>query len=345
MIKMTFAAVMVVMLFCGLPLDASAKEDVIELKFSSTVPPMVGLGKAQLALLNKIQEESGGKVKVVPYWANSLLKPREIFRGVMTGVVDMAFWVVNIDLGMMKLNTVTGLPMLGFPSEKAFGDIHAKLVKKFPKMQAEFKGVIPYGITTFTPAEMNTIGKQVLVPSDMKGMKIAPSNPDTAQLVLAGGGAPVNLVVTDWYTSAEKGLVDGFINVTGALIAFKVMDLIDHHTLFKPGGLSSTMCAILINPDVLNDLPPDVQKTLRDYEAVYVDNVLEYTAEDTKKAIGYAKMKKHTITVLTPKDKEWALWEEAAKPVHEKWIAKHADIGGKEVYEETLRLINADKGQ
>jgi len=345
MVKNTFSAIIFVMLFCVLTFDSSSKPGVIELKFSSTVPPVVGLGKAQMALLNKIQEESGGKVKVVPYWANSLLKPREIFRAVMSGQVDMAFWVINVDLGMMKLNTVTGLPMMGFPSQKSMGDIHVKLVKKFPKMKAEFRGVIPYGISTFTPAQLNTKGKQVLVPSDMKGFKIAPSNPDTAQLVVGGGGAPVNLVVTDWYTSADKGLVDGFINVTGALIAFKVMDLMDYHTLFRPGGVSMTMSAILINPDVLNDLPPDVQKVFKDNEAFYANLLVKNTVADTERAIGYAKSKGHTITYLTPKDKEWAVWEKAVQPVHKRWIEKYRSIGGKEIYEETVRLIKAYKGQ
>lgn len=345
MIKKTFAAFIIVMLFCGLPLDSSASEDVIELKFSSTVPPVIGLGKAQMAWIKKVEKESGGKLKFVPYWANSLLKPHEIFRGVNSKVVDMAFYVTNIDLGLMKLNTVTALPMMGFPSQKSVGDIHVKLMEKFPKMEAEFRGIIPYGFATFTPAQINTIKKQVLVPSDMKGMKIAPATPDVAKLVQAGGGAPVNLVVTDWYTSAEKGVVDGFLNVMGALVAFKVMDLLDYHTLLRPGGLAMNMSMILINPDVWNDLPPDVQKVFKDNEAFYIDMLLKNTVADTERAIGYAKSKGHTITYLTPEDKEWALWEKAAEPVHEQWIERHKNIGGKEVYEETRRLIKAYQGQ
>ena len=106
-----------------------------------------------------------------------------------------------------------------------------------------------------------------------------------------------------------------------------------------------TMSAILINPDVWNKFPPDVQKVFTDNERFYKDLLVKNTIADTNRAIGYAKMKKHTVTVLTSKDKEWAEWQKAAKPIHEKWIAKHRSIGGKEVYEETLRLIKAYNGQ
>lgn len=324
---------------------APAAAKTVELKFSTTVPPVVGIGRAQTAWIKKMEKEAGGKLKVVPFWANSLLKPREIFRGVMDGNVDMAMWVTNIELGLMKLNTVTALPIMGYPSQKSVGEVHAKLVETFPKMKAEFRGVKTYGFVSFTPVQMNTRGKEVLVPSDMKGLKLAPSSPDMAKLVIGGGGTPVNLTVTDWYTSLEKGLVDGFTNVIGALVAFKVMDLLDYHTLLRPGGLSMSMSLVLINPDFWNDLPGDIQKVIMDNETFYADGLVKNSKMDTDRAIGYAKSKGHTVTILTPESKEWALWEKAAQPVHEQWIEKNSKNGGKEIYEEARRLINAYKSQ
>ena len=128
--------------------------------------------------------------------------------------------------------------MMGWPSVWAQSAIYPQLLEKFPQLKAEYRGLMVYGLSAITPAILVPLSKEVRVPADLKGVKITPATEEIAQMVIAAGGAPVNLVVSDWYTSAEKGVTTGFINAFGALMAFRVMELLKFHALVQPGGFA-----------------------------------------------------------------------------------------------------------
>jgi len=62
----------------------------IELIFASNSPQGVGMSVVQEKWMQKIEEETGGKVKFIAYWSESLLKDEESFRGVQDGVADIS---------------------------------------------------------------------------------------------------------------------------------------------------------------------------------------------------------------------------------------------------------------
>jgi TRAP-type C4-dicarboxylate transport system substrate-binding protein len=343
MVKQILVIATVVMAVTGFAMDVSAQPEVTELKFTTTVPDMSGLGRGQKAWIEKCEKDAGGKLKIVPYWSNSLFKPREIFRGALDGQADLCFWVPNIELGLMKLNTVMWLPMMGWPSEQAHATIYAQLLDKFPQLKAEYQGLMVYGIVALGPAHINTLKKEVRVPQDVKGMKISPATPEIARMVMAAGGAPVNLVVSDWYTSLERGVTEGFFNSLGALMGFKCMELLKYHALVQPGGLSMSPSMLLINSENWKKTPPDIQKVLKDNESFYAESVLKGTLGEAQWALGYAKKNGHTIVTLTPD--EVKQWQELSKPVHEQWLSKNAAEGAKEIYTEAKRLISEYKGK
>jgi len=316
---------------------------VTELTFTTTVPDVSGLGRAQKAWIEKVEKDANGKLKIIPYWSNSLFKPREIFRGALDGQADLIYWVPLIDLGLMPLNTVMWLPMMGWPSGWAQSTIYPQLLDKFPQLKAEYRGLMVYGISAITPGHISTLKKEVRVPADLKGMKITPSSPEIARMVMAAGGAPVNLVVTDWYTSLDRGVTEGFMNSFGALMAFKCMELLKYHALVNPGGFSMNPHLILINPDNWKKIPPDIQKVLKDNERFYAESCQNGVIGEEKWALGYAKKNGHKIVKLTPGEVEQ--WRQLAKPVHDEWLSKNAAKGAKEIYAEAKRLISEYKGK
>ena len=342
MVKRIFATAMVLLGVTGFVTGVGAQQ-VTELKFTTTVPDVSGLGQAQKAWIEKCERDAGGKLKIIPYWANSLFKPREIFRGALDGQADLVYWVPMIELGLMRLNSVMLLPMMGWPSEWAQGAIYPQLLKKFPQLQREFRGLMVYGISAMTPNYINTLGKEVRVPADLKGMKITPATPELARMVIASGGAPVNLTVADWYTSLERGVTEGFINGFGALMAFKCMELLKYHALIKPGGLGMNPHFLLINPDNWKKIPPDIQKVLKDNEAFYSESCTKGVLGEEGWGLGYAKKNGHKIVTLTPAEvKEW---QQLAKPVHDEWLSKNKANGAAEIYAEAKRLIGEYKGK
>ena len=323
--------------------SAQTSGGVTELTFTTTVPDVSGLGRAQKAWIDKVEKDAGGKLKIIPYWANSLFKPREIFRGALEGQADLVYWVPVIELGMMPLNTIMWLPMMGWPSEWAQATIYTQLLDKFPQLRAEYRGLMVYGISAITPAHINTLQKEIRVPADLKGVKITPATEEIARMVIAAGGAPVNLVVSDWYTSLERGVTTGFINSFGALFAFKCMELLKYHALVRPGGFAMNPHFLLINPDNWKKIPPDIQKVLKDNEHFYAESCQNGVIGEENMALDYAKKNGQKIVTLTPA--EVKLWQQLAQPVHDQWLSKNADKGAKEIYEEAKRLISEYKGK
>ena len=347
MIKQILTVAIVVIVVAGFMTDVCAQpaqtSKVTELRFTTTVPDVSGLGRSQKAWIEKCEKDAGGKLKIIPYWSNSLFKPREIFRGALDGQADLCYWVPVIELGLMPLNTIMWLPMMGWPSERAQSTIYPQLLEKFPQLKAEYRGLMVYGISAITPGHINTRKKEVRVPADLKGMKITPANPEIARMVMDAGGAPVNLVVSDWYTSLERGVTEGFINAFGALMAFKCMELLRYHALGQPGGFSMTPHFLLINPENWKKIPPDIQKVLKDNEPFYVEQCINGVIGEEKWALSYAEKNGHTTVTLTPA--EVKLWQQLAQPVHDEWLSKNAAKGAKEIYAEAKRLISEYKGK
>lgn len=343
MVKRILAVMTVFFLVAGFAITVNAQSKVIEISFTTTVPDVSGLGRGQKAWIEKCEKDSNGKLKIVPYWSNSLFKPREIFRGAMDGQADLCYWVPVIELGLMKLNAVMWLPMMGWSSEWAQSSIYPKILDKYPQLKKEYRGLMVYGISSITPGHISTLEKEVRVPADLKGMKITPPTEDIARMVMKAGGAPVNLVVSDWYTSLEKGVTEGFLNAFGALMAFKCMELLKYHALALPGGFSMNPHLILINPDNWKKIPADIQKVLKDNEKVYIENCINGVKGEEQWALGYAKKNGHKIVNLTPD--EYNQWKELAQPFHDAYIEKNAKNGSKEIYADVRKMIKEYKGK
>lgn len=341
MIKQIFAIAIVIAVVVGFMADVSAQ--VTELKFTSTVPDVSGLGRGQKAWIEKCEKDAGGRLKIIPYWSNSLFKPREIFRGALDGQADLCYWVPVIELGLTPLNSLAWLPMMGWPSIWAQTSIYPQLLKKFPQLQEEFRGLMVYGFSSMTGTHISTLKKEVRTPADLKGVKITPATEEIAQMVMAAGGAPVNLVVSDWYTSAEKGVTTGFINAFGAKMAFRVMELLKFHALVEPGGISMSPHFILINPENWKKIPPDIQKVLKDNEPFYIEQCNNGVTMEEKMALDYAAKNNHTTVTLTPA--EYKQWADLAQPIHEAWLKKNAAKGAKEIYDTAKKMISEYKGK
>jgi TRAP-type C4-dicarboxylate transport system substrate-binding protein len=261
----------------------------------------------------------------------------------MDGQADLCYWVPVIDLGMMPLNSLAWLPMMGWPSVWAQSSIYPQLLEKFPQLRAEYRGLMVYGFSAITACHINTLKKEVRTPADLKGVKITPATEEIAQMVIAAGGAPVNLVVSDWYTSAEKGVTTGFINAFGALMAFRVMELLKFHALVEPGGFGMTPHFLLINPENWKKIPPDIQKVLKDNESFYVEQCNNGVLMEEKMGLGYADKNGHTTVKLTPA--EYKQWAQLAQPIHDAWLKKNAAKGAKEIYDTAKKKISEHKGK
>ena len=320
------------------PQTAASQDEVIELKYVDFGPyNPSGLTGVSQRWADKINELSNGRVKITCYWDGSLVSQVDQYRAVLSGIADICFYSIGINPGLHELNRVFRLPMLGWPSPEAATEIWEKVWEEFPELSAEFKGLKVLGARFQPPYRINTVNKIVRVPSDLKGMYIS-CRAEWAEVLEGAGAFPMETSPANYYITLDKGLVDGQIVSIPISYVLDLLDLFKYETMFGDSGVQMVPDFYLINENVWNSFPPDIQAVFetasewRQQEAIRVDS------EEQIRGITYARSRGNIF--IEPDADETSLWLDAVRPFHAGWIAENASRGPSQaIYDEIQRLI------
>jgi TRAP-type C4-dicarboxylate transport system substrate-binding protein len=329
--------VLFILIFLLLPMSTVFGKP-IELTFNHFNPPVTAPAVAAADWAKEVERLSGGQVKINFVWGGALLKSNEVFDGVKKGIADLGYYVFGMAQGL-HLNFVTQLPFLGFASRTSATEIYWKLFEKFPQMREEWQGLKTLGTVVMAPSQIMTTKKVVKNLGDFKGLKIQ-SEGFLADTVYALGAVPVQLGIGDWYMSLDKGLIDGIVTGFGPVTAFRILPLLQNLTIFGEAGINMGTNTIIMNPNVYNNLPPNIQKIFNDTAHIFADRFMELSIIDDERGIEQAKKAGKTFIYLSKE--EIAPWREiVTKTVHAKWIrdANAKGLPGEAVYNEMMRLI------
>jgi len=321
----------------GIPTIASAK--VIKLTVNDHNPPFAPPGKAIDAWVQAVNEQGAGKVELTVHHGGALLSGEEAYRGVQTGVCDIAHYAIDTREGFI-LNLVLSLPFMGLPGQHETEDLYRDLLDYSKEMRAEWEGVTILSFMMMPPTHVHMAKKVVKTPDDLKGMKIMGAETMLNASMQAAGATPVHLDIGDMAPSIQTGLIDGIMNHFPVLGVFGALELVKTHTVFGEGGINVTPMFIVMNTKVLNGLPPDVQKLLKDSASIWYEKFRELDTADIVNSQKLCKDWGHTFTYLTPE--QIKVWYNLVKgPVHDQWIkdAEAKGLPGKKVYNKALQLI------
>jgi TRAP-type C4-dicarboxylate transport system substrate-binding protein len=290
-------------------------------------------------MCDMIIEKSQGRIKITAYFGESLLKMPETFRGVQSGVADIAYWAVGSMGSPEKLATLTRLPLTEIKTMEMGTAVMEKLFRSTPELIAEYKGLEILGFRMMPLYSAHTVKKPAHVPADMKGMKVIASGgwAEYAKLINA---APVSMGIGDYYQSLERGLVEAYWAHFPVCYIFKLLDVLKHHTVLNASSLTD---CYLINKDVWDKLAPDLQKVIRDAVEWRTVTITKDDYGEEERVIEYAKKRGNTF--YYPTQDEMRLWYETAKPVHEDWIIRYEKEGlpSRKLFERFTQLINEHK--
>lgn len=348
--KSIFISVVVVVVF-ALSLMAAHAEPAagkpIELIFSHTSPAVSGIGKLAKAWGDMIEQKSDGRVKFVYYWAGTLVPIPEQVKGIMTGTADVAQVGPLCIASYMPLSyNIPYLPFMGIPSMAAGTKIWWELYDKFPAMKNEWDDVKLLASRTMPPSQIHTTKKMVKVPEDLKGMKLAVNSALMSKFVTLQGGAATPIPPTDIAVSLSTNVVEGWINHFPVAMIFGTLPSYKYHLVVGSNdytGIDGAMEQLIMNKDIWNKLPADIQKIFEEASAWYQEEGVKMDMGEIQKAVNIVKKDGHTVTYLTPK--ELKVWTDAAKPVNEEWIEKNEAKGipAKAIYKEYKKLIKKYK--
>jgi TRAP-type C4-dicarboxylate transport system substrate-binding protein len=324
------------------PTPSTVPPKVIELNYAIGSSPQSPAGKLKQSWADLIGERTGGRVKINCYFGESLVKFSETLRGVQTGIADIAEYTYGAETSdLFGLTRLMDLHFMNWPGTREEAKIYEQLCDKYPAIRQQWTdaGIMIYAFTSMPGAQLHTTNKAVSVPKDLNGMKIISTGGIFDDAIKQGGGAPLDIFITDYYSSLEKGLAQGVVTNYSALLAFKLVQLLPYHTNFGEGGICYQGKPFIINLEKWNSLPSDIQKMFRDIEAQLVEDQLTGYDGEQAAAIGQGKQANQTYTSLSPE--EFKLWSDIYQSEHQQWIDKNTAQGypAKQIYEDVQQLI------
>ncbi len=225
-------------------------------------PPSTAHTKFMVPWCDKINKESGGKLKCQIYPAMQLGgTPPQLYDQAKDGVADIVWTVLGYTAGRFPLAEVFDLP---FMMRNPEGTSRALWEWVQANDQAEFKDVHPILFHVHGPGVFHMVNKPIKTLADFKGLKLrAPTRP-TNKMLAAFGATPVGMPVPQLPDALSKGVVDGAVIPWEVVPAVKVQELVKFHGETDPSQPAVYTSAFIfaMNKAKYASLPPELKKVI-----------------------------------------------------------------------------------
>jgi TRAP-type C4-dicarboxylate transport system substrate-binding protein len=300
----------VVLLLClGLPACAESTGSAT-LRMVTFVPTASPAVRPAIWLSKKVQERSGGKVKIEIVGGPEAIPSDDQPTAVRNGVFDIILSPPDESLIPEALSFILSDQTPARERESGYYGLMAEIYGK--------QNVFYLGRSAVDNEFHIMLAKhRVEKLEDLAGLKLRASG-TTLPLIKALGAAPVSVPLPDVFTAMERGVVDGTI---GVKTGFKTWGLAPVVKYMVNVPLYGQNLVILVNLDSWNKLPGEYQQMMKDIMVGIENNELtELYAQRSKGAVKLAVDKGMQYIELPAADAkrladlaDEVIWEEVIK--------------------------------
>lgn len=299
----------------------------VTLRMHTFIPPVANPSKTFLTpWAEKIGKDSGGRIKVQPFWAMQLGgKVPQLLDQAKDGVVDIVWTLPGFTPGRMPRIEPFELPFVhkdALSSTLALQDYQAK------HLGTDLKDYQPLLVHVHDGFLFQT-KDPILKLEDLKGKKIRAASRGGVWLLEALGATGVGLPLPEIPQALSKGVIDGVTLPYEIAPAVKTAELVSHFSELSGSQprLGTNVFTFLMNKDAYDSLPPDLRKVIDDNSGTNIaraagENWRAIEAPGRAVIEAQAKNKFHIIS-----EAETAKMKKAAEPVFERWYAEMQKIG------------------
>ena len=300
---------------------AQAQDKPVELKFSYWIPPAHPLVPSTQAWADDIAKASNGTIKITIFPSQQLGQAADHYDMARDGIADFTYVNPGYQPGRFPIIGAGELPFL---IKEANGGTRAldEWYRKYATR--EMKDVKVCHAYVHDPGALHMTKKKVVVPEDLKGMKIRPAHATIAALVSSLGGNNISASAPEARDVLARGVADGLTFPWGSIFLFGIENVTKLH-MDVPFYVTTFVTAM--NPAKYNSLSAAQKKVIDDH--CTTDWAEKVNAPWTKfESDGRTKMKAlpdHDVYELTPAQVD--LWKKAAEPLHERWAENVKKVG------------------
>ena len=264
---------MVAMLVWGgllaFPPGLSAQEKTIVWNIPHTAAPSYYHITCLKLFADKVKEKSKGRMEIRVHPASSLYPQNEQIPAVVDGRVEIAPILSGYMVDMFLEMAALDLPFMTSSLDEARAA--ADKLRPYYIERLAKRDILLLAIGAWPTQQLFSTKKPFAKVEDWKGTKIRVYGTETAELVKALGGAPVNIPFGEVYTALQRNVADGAVtSATNAepMKFFEVCKYINYWFI-QGAGVEFLGC----NKKALNALPKDLQQ-------VVLDSIKESQFED-----------------------------------------------------------------
>ena len=315
------ALALVFALSLGFAFPAYAQDKEVDLRLSLWVPPAHPLTGAAKSWAEDIAKASNGTIKIAVFPSEQLGKAFDHYDMARDDIADITYVNPGYQPGRFPIIAIGQMPFM-------FGDARkgtAALDSWYRKYAAtEMKDTHFCFAFIHDPGALHA-RKKIVMPEDLRGVKVRPAQSTIAELVTKLGGTNVQASAPEARDALERGVADEITFPWGSIFLFGIDKVVKYH---MDVPLYATVFTYNINLDTYNSMSPAQKKVMDDHcTPEWAAKVAGPWADF--EANGRVKMKAlpgHEVYPLT--DDQLAQWKKAVQPLHASWAAAVKRTGG-----------------
>src|SRR5665213_2816559 len=238
---------------------ASAQEKTFELKLSHWVPPSHPLQKALEEWGASVEKDSGGTIKSKVYPAQQLGKAFDHYDMARDGIADLTYINPGYQPGRFPVIAAGDLPFLMSNAKGGSVALDAWYRKYAAAEMKDVKFCLAF---VHDPGAIHSSTKKVMVPADIKGMKIRPAQGTIAEFVTLLGGTNVQASAPEVRDVIGKGVADAVTFPWGSILLFGIDKVTKYH---MEAGLYTTPFVWVMNKAKYDQMSPLQKKAIDDH--------------------------------------------------------------------------------
>src|SRR6201985_2036314 len=292
---------------------AFAQEKTIELKISHWVPASHPLQKAMEDWGAAVQKASGGTITYKVFPAQQLGKAKDHYAMARDGIADVTYVNPGYTPGVFPIIAAGELPFLVSDATGGSEGVDAWYRQYAEKEMKDVKFCLAF---IHSPSAFHSRTRKIVVPEDVKGMKVRPADATMADLVTLLGGTNVQTSAPEGRDTIERGVADAVTFPWGSLVLFGIDKVTKYH---MDAPLYVTTFVLVMNKDTYNAMSDRQKKAIDDNcNTEAAGRVGKPWGDFEDAGVGKVKAEQgHEVYTLTPE--QLGLWKKASEPLVKTW--------------------------
>ncbi len=301
---------------------ALAQEKTFELKLAHWVPPSHPLQKALEEWGASVEKASNGTIKYKVYPAQQLGKAFDHYDMARDGIADLTYINPGYQPGRFPIIAVGELPFLMSDAKGGSQALDAWYRKYAASEMKDVKFCLGF---VHDPGSFHSKAKKIMVPGDIRGMKIRPAHATMAAFVTLLGGTNVQSSAPEVRDILEKGVAEAVTFPWGSVPLFGIDKVTKYHMEVP---LYATTFAFVFNKAKYNEMSAAQKKVIDDHCTNEWSLKVAAPWAEFEYA-GHLKLKAdpaHEVYGLS--NEQVAEWRKAAGPLEKAWSDAVKKAGG-----------------